>query len=529
MHIDVIDTFKRFAELRGDWDAVYEADPEANYFLSWPWLSDWLSRFRTVWFVLACKRDESDADYVAFLPLRMRTHFDKAHGFYNEIIFAGDAFADYTGFLTRPEFEAEAAVAFADYLKRRFNWAKLTMENLRLSDQRRRLFLGNFDAIRFFQKSIEYFDKGGGVNHSICPSATLPTNWDEYLSGLSSNNRQKIRRLLRKVETSEDYRITVADAATFDRDIRTLLKLWKIKWAPQKKGRDIDGMVDRNHAMLMGCAERGALFLPVFWRGDRPVAALATMVDAAKKAFLFVIAGRDESFDEMPAGYLLHAYSIRHAIDRGFVTYDFLRGNEPYKYHFASQERRLKACSVLTKTRRNLGGKLDPRGREAMFEMTLELERKGEIADAGRAYGQILEMAPDDALALYRFGRLKAKTGAYDEARQYLSRSVQIEPRGDNAWLWLARSLHALGDHAAALDAYRRVVRLQPANEEARKLILRLGPLCERANPKTGPIRAAEASPLPPPGFLRAKAAADWRLRRAPGPGLMIPGEGAGA
>jgi CelD/BcsL family acetyltransferase involved in cellulose biosynthesis len=42
--------------------------------------------------------------------------------------------------------------------------------------------------------------------------------------------------------------------------------------------------------------------------------------------------GRDETFEAPPAGMILHAYSIRHAIKQGFIEYDFLRGNEPYKY-----------------------------------------------------------------------------------------------------------------------------------------------------------------------------------------------------
>jgi tetratricopeptide (TPR) repeat protein len=233
--------------------------------------------------------------------------------------------------------------------------------------------------------------------------------------------------------------------------------------------------------MLNRCARNGTLFLPVFRHGGRPVAALAILVDPVKKAMLFLITGRDESYEEAPAGYLLHAYSIRHAIAQGFATYDFLRGDEPYKYLFASQEQRLRACSVATRNGRNLGDALDPRGLERMRDKVLELEKKNEIAAAVRAYRQILEMQPDDALTLYRLGRLQAKRNDHTEAVALFSRSVEVEPGGSNAWLKLALSLHALGDDAGALKACREVVRLQPKSEEANRLILQLTLSAQRA------------------------------------------------
>lgn len=480
MHIDVIEEFGALESARGDWEAVYAADPEASLFMSWRWIADWLAASRTVWLVLAAKPTQADDDYVAFLPLRMRVHFDKERGFFNELYLAGGEFSDHAGVLAHPDFEAAAISAFTDHLRKKLNWAKLTLHNLWMSERRRRLFLSAFDELRFVHKDIAYFDKVANTNLSVCPSIALPSDWDAYLATLSANNRQKIRRWQRKVGASEEYEITLADAETYADDIDMLLDLWKTKWT-RRKGARAEKIAQCNRAMLTRCARNGTLFLPVFRHGGRPVAALAILVDHTKKAMLFLITGRDETYDEAPAGYLLHAYSIRHAIAEGFATYDFLRGDEPYKYLFASQEQRLRACSVATKNGRNLGDALDPRGLERMREMVLDLEKKKEIAAAERAYRQILAMRPDDALTLYRLGRLLATRGDHAEAAALFSRSVAVEPGGGNAWLKLAFSLHALGDDAAALEACREVVRLQPENEEAKRLILQLVLSAQRA------------------------------------------------
>lgn len=473
MHVDVIEEFGALERVRGDWEAVYAADPEASFFMSWSWISDWLAAHPTIWLVLAVKQTPTDEHYVAFLPLRMRVHFDKEKGFFNELYLAGSGYSDHAGVLAHPDFEVAAVSAFTDHLRRRLNWARLTLENLWMSERRRRLFLSAFDKLRFVHKDIDYVDKSTKTDNSVCPSAALPSDWDAYLEGLSANNRQKIRRWLRKVDASEDYDITLADGETYADDIEMLLGFWRTKWAERKGGR-LESLIRSNRAMLTRCAENGSLCLPVFRHGGRPVAALAILVDHAKKTMLFLITGRDETYVEAPAGYLLHAYSIRHAIGQGFVTYDFLRGDEPYKYLFATQDRRIRACSVATKNGRNLGGALDPRGLERMRAMVSGLEKKNEIAAAEGAYRQILAMQPDDALMLYRLGRLLAARGEHAEAAPLFARSVAVEPQGGNAWFKLALSLQALGDAAAALEACREVVRLQPGNAEARRLILKL-------------------------------------------------------
>ena len=70
MHIQLVEGWDDFNQLRSEWDAVYEADPEAHLFLSWQWLADWLTVNRTPWFVLAAKLDEAATGYVGFLPMR---------------------------------------------------------------------------------------------------------------------------------------------------------------------------------------------------------------------------------------------------------------------------------------------------------------------------------------------------------------------------------------------------------------------------------------------------------------------------
>ena len=82
MHIDIIETLPSLAKLEDNWNAVYDADDEAQIFLSWKWLSGWLSYIPGPWFILAAKeRDAADLPYVAFFPLRLQTTIEKSDVF----------------------------------------------------------------------------------------------------------------------------------------------------------------------------------------------------------------------------------------------------------------------------------------------------------------------------------------------------------------------------------------------------------------------------------------------------------------
>ena len=461
MRVDIIDNEKALRALAANWDAVYEADPEAHFYLSFIWMAQWLAWLNRPWFVLAARPAEEER-YVAFFPLWVETKELKSGGFCNSFFMGGNNTADYTGFICLPAHEEQAIPAFADSLQQ-LNWATLRIEFLRASERRTRLFLDAFPADAFKRSELKRVDKDG-IDSSRCPFIRLPGDWEAYLTGcLSANSRQKFRRLLRRVETSGEFRITHADAATIDRDLGIVLDLWTTRWRPQK-GAGIDTIVKNYRAMLHHAFRSGALFLPMLWQGERSLGGLAILVDTRKKSLLFFLAGRDETFEDMPSGLALHAHAIRHAIRNGFEIYDFLRGNEPYKYNFGVEERRIASFVLSTKDDANLGGRLDRRSRlDFVVERTQEHHRAGRNVEAEAGFRQILALAPDNADALYGLGQILAKSGEHAEAIGLLRRLLGRRPDLVRGWFWLGRSLRVGGDFWEAVRAYCEGIERQPA------------------------------------------------------------------
>lgn len=352
MRIEAITTYEAFANLKENWEAVYAADPEAQFFLSWTWLSGWLKELSWHWIILAAKPTAEASTYVAFFPLKYRAKKNKQGGTSIEIAMAGNRAADYTGFICIPEFQDNAVQAFAISLESK-KWNSLHLENLLVSDQRFNLFLKHFPRDNFARTHVKLFDDVGNIDNNICPYVSLPTDWESYLNNaLSTNTRQKVRRFLRKIETCGDVRITHAETDTIEDNLDMLLQFWVSKWG-ERKGDRLDRIVNVVRNMLTHCFDKEMLFLPVLWKGEMPVGALASLIDKEKRSLLFYIAGRDPALNNPPPGFILHAYSIRYAISNGFTTYDFLRGNEPYKYLFGSEERYIRNVIVRAKNTEN--------------------------------------------------------------------------------------------------------------------------------------------------------------------------------
>ncbi|HET9904113.1 MAG TPA: GNAT family N-acetyltransferase [Xanthobacteraceae bacterium] len=460
MYLEVVDNLQRFTELRDDWESVYRADPDAHFFLSWTFMREWIGRLEGPWFILAAKR-AAEANCEAFFPLRVRTKERQNGEFFNEINMAGNYFADYTGFICRPESAEQAIAHFAAHV-RQLHWANLRLENVRASRERLAVFLRHFPEKKFKVVELERINQPENINNCICPAVRLPSDWDTFLNGnLGSETRRTIKRFMKRVEESDEFRITHANAETIERDLKILLQLWAAQWGG-RKGERLQTILSSNFKMLSRCFAVGSLFLPVMWKGDTPVGAQATFVDPVKRTLHAYMGARDESFGKPSPGIVLHAHSIRYAIENGFTTYDFLRGNESYKYSFGAEEHRIACIVVSTHDGANLGVRLDPRSVPEVLQRAVKRHESGKLAEAERAYRQVLDVEPKNAQALYCFAQLMATKGNHAAAKRLFKALLAIKPDSCKIWIRLAQSLEARRQFAEAAQAYREIIKRQP-------------------------------------------------------------------
>jgi len=466
MHIDVINTRAGFDALRDNWDQVFMADPHAQHFLSFTWLKAYLRR-RGRWFILALREKAEGSAYVAFFPLRVITQQDKKTGrFFDEIIMAGNFAADYTGFITLPAYEHHAVAGFCAFLKQQ-SWTHLKLEYMCGPLSRRDAMIRALQGpqVMFRDSTPKSLND---INNCVCPVVTLPASFDEYLeTSMSSQTRQKLRRFLRKVEGDPSYHISFATHETIARDMDILFKFWRAKWAPYKGKDRAEKIIVSTRDMLMDCFRDGTLEVPVLWYEDRPLGALANIIDKSKGVVLFYITGRDETWTTPSPGLVLHGFCIRRAIEMGFREYDFLRGNEPYKYMFGPWERTISCTQFRTRSGENLNGRLHPFSIRFVYEQALKFYKAGEKAKSEVAFRQVLETVPDHRGAEFGLANLLFEKGEFHEAEaSYLAISRAVEDPVP-ALLRLGETRLAQKDFPGAIRAFQDVTSRAPFHHEA--------------------------------------------------------------
>lgn len=166
-----------------------------------------------------------------------------------------------------------------------------------------------------------------------CPILALPTTWEAYLAGLSGKQRHELLRKMRRLEREVPDARAVGLGSRADVEARFDDFLALHRQSRVGKARFMDERMEvffrRVSAML---AEADAFRL---WLLDGPGGPLASFLclEWNGTVGLYNSGFRPEAAALSP-GLILLAHVIRDAIERGQRRFDFLRGEERYKYDF---------------------------------------------------------------------------------------------------------------------------------------------------------------------------------------------------
>jgi CelD/BcsL family acetyltransferase involved in cellulose biosynthesis len=177
----------------------------------------------------------------------------------------------------------------------------------------------------------------------VCPVVRLATDWHAQLAGLGKRSRHEVRRKLRRAEREGpiELRYLPLEAASADHFIH----LHQARWgADGLFADDADGERSRRflHRLveLEGAPDATARFhLGEVSVDGRVVHALAGFGD--RGTCYFYNAGLDPEARDLSPGVVGTAAYLRDRIERGDRRFDFLRGDEPYKYEWGAEDTRL--------------------------------------------------------------------------------------------------------------------------------------------------------------------------------------------
>jgi CelD/BcsL family acetyltransferase involved in cellulose biosynthesis len=317
MKVEALPGFESFDETR--WNGLLTQARQPSVFLSWQWQTAWARAFLAKRPLHLLGVSDDAGTLAGLLPL-----YEESAGLRRFV--GGVDVSDYLDLIAPAGREEEVWQALLQHRA-----GEATVWDLR--------------AIRAASPSLDILPRlcpAAGIRAQIeredrCPVLELPASWDAYLKRLLGKDRHELRRKIRKLErelpgTSVRFH---ASPEGWDGALAAFLKLHRLSKAGKARFMDerMEGFfVDATHAL----AARGwARLWFLDWDGAAVASflCLETLGKAGSSVGLYN-SGFDPFHAKLAPGIVLLAHVIRDAIGRGVAVFDFLRGEEPYKYAF---------------------------------------------------------------------------------------------------------------------------------------------------------------------------------------------------
>lgn len=172
----------------------------------------------------------------------------------------------------------------------------------------------------------------------VCPVIMLPTSFDAYLESLDKKQRHELKRKIRRAESSEDVKwYIVGTDHDLDAEVKRFLELMASSHTAKKDFLDDPANVSFFRSIAPQLFEQGWLQLCFLTIAGTPAAAYMNFTYNGH-VLVYNSGLLPDQFAHLSPGIVLLAYLIQHAIAEGFRVFDFLRGNEVYKYRMGAQD-----------------------------------------------------------------------------------------------------------------------------------------------------------------------------------------------
>jgi len=176
------------------------------------------------------------------------------------------------------------------------------------------------------------------------PSIPLVGDFDAYLAGIDKKQRHEVRRKLRRAEESgQEVRwYIVDDGAALDAEVDAFLAMMADD--PDKARFLSPAMREQMHLSCRAAFQQGWLQL-AFLEADGVKAAAYLNFDYNNRIWVYN-SGLDRRFMELSPGWVLLGYLLQWANQHQRVEFDFMRGEEEYKYRFGALDRFVMCAQV---------------------------------------------------------------------------------------------------------------------------------------------------------------------------------------
>ena len=306
-----------FEQVEREWERILHLCATDTIFLTPGWQGTWLRHFGVEADLRIVSVQENGAT-LGIAPLMLK---DGVLSF-----LGGTDLFDYHDFLVPKGNETSFYSVLFDFIED-MEWHTLDLQSLPQDSP----------SLQF----VPAMAKQKGYAHAVmkegsAPFALLPPTWDEYQARLGKKSRHELRRKLRRLGAAGDSRqYTYDDPDALPEGMQDFFRLHRAS-RPEKAefltAQRESFFVD----VALELARRGQFRLSFLeFKGARVASCISfDYLDS----YLLYNSGYDPTYSHLSVGLLNKALTIKDAIEAGKRRFDFLRGNERYKYDLGGED-----------------------------------------------------------------------------------------------------------------------------------------------------------------------------------------------
>ena len=262
------------------------------------------------------------------------------------VFFAASYHADYATILCAPDELPAVTAAIGDLLARqsepdRQAWDVIDLRRLSSDDP----------ALAALEHALRR-PPGWQVfreREDVCPVIEASgEGWDDYLASLGKKDRHEIRRKLRRAAAVGELRIEIAEPS--EAAMESFIELHRLRFGerglfPSGPGGDRSRRFVHRLAELESQSSSPQLHVGLVSCGERLIYAMLAF-DDGHTCFLYN-AGMDPAAADVSPGITGTAEYLRNRLAAGRRRFDFLRGNEAYKYEWGARDEPIERLLVV--------------------------------------------------------------------------------------------------------------------------------------------------------------------------------------
>lgn len=338
VRVKLVREYDELKKLADNWDWLLDQFDGGNIFLTWEWLSTWIETYLKPG-QLFCLTAYKDDKLVGIAPLWVDREAVAGIIPFRILKFIGsvEACPDHLDFIIRRRNSTMIAEAMWNSLFGEFSkeWHIFEYHGVSMNSKTTNIFhyLAD-DDYRCLKEEIR--------GYRICPCLSLPGSMNEFVESMDKRNRTNFRRSEKALAESGEIEFKFVEKRDdLQSAMNGMMEIHNEIWYDEKKETGFRRERFRNFHLKLAerLLERDMLSNCELYHNGK----LAGVIYSFKfkgRIFVYIICARRIDINDASIGRALIYRHIERLIEEGMTEYDFLRGDEEYKYYWTNTDRR---------------------------------------------------------------------------------------------------------------------------------------------------------------------------------------------